>query len=124
MKLYVVAAIAGLSLMLQGAAQAPGDHGPAARGPAAHGPAREPRRDPPPNVITPTYNSVGTVESITPGFIRIDHQEITELDWPAMTMTYEVRSPPMVTNITLGTPVRFSFRREGFSWVLMQIAKQ
>ena len=113
MKLYIVAAIAGLSLMVQAAAP-------------AHGPAQQPRvrAEPPPNVITPTYTTTGVVESVSNGFIRIDHAEVTELDWPAMTMTYEVRNPQMVANLPPGTPVRFSFRREGFSWVLMQVARQ
>jgi Cu(I)/Ag(I) efflux system membrane fusion protein len=124
-KLFVVAAAVALALVVQdltpvSAAEGRGGRG-GGRGGGEHGPA-EPAQ--PPNVITPTYNTTGNVVSITDGFIRIDHGEITELDWPAMIMTYEVRNPQMVANLKEGTPVRFSFRREGFAWVLLQISAQ
>ena len=74
--------------------------------------------------VGPTYSTMGVVDTVSDGIVRIDHQPVAELNWPAMTMSYEVPRAAMTANLQPGAQVRFSFRREGFGYVLTDIAPQ
>jgi Cu/Ag efflux protein CusF len=54
----------------------------------------------------------------------ISHGPVTALNWPAMTMTYEVRDPALVADLQPGEQIDFSFRREEFAYVLTDVAPQ
>jgi Cu/Ag efflux protein CusF len=71
-----------------------------------------------------TYSSTGQIEVVNQDTVRIDHGPIAELEWPAMIMTYEVPDPAMVANLQPGANVSFSFKHEGFGYVLTDIDPQ
>jgi Cu/Ag efflux protein CusF len=71
-----------------------------------------------------TYSSTGQLTVVNPDTVMIDHGPIVELEWPAMIMTYEVPNPEMVANLQAGADVRFSFKHEGFGYVLTDIDPQ
>jgi len=71
-----------------------------------------------------TYSATGQVAVVGDDIVRIDHGPIAELEWPAMIMTYEVTDPAMVANLQPGANVRFSFKHEGFGYVLTDIDPQ
>ena len=105
MRPLILAAILG-SLMLQGCNQQ--------QEAAAPAPAAEPG----------TFSSTGQVTVVNTDMVRIDHGPIAELEWPAMIMTYEVPDAAMVADLQPGENVRFSFKHEGFGYVLTDIAQQ
>jgi Cu(I)/Ag(I) efflux system membrane fusion protein len=104
MKPLMLGTVVGLSLLLLGCNQ----QAEQAAAPAAPG----------------TFSATGELTVVNQDTVMIDHGEIVELDWPAMTMTYEVPNPAMVANLQAGEQVRFSFKREGFGYVLTDIAQQ
>jgi Cu/Ag efflux protein CusF len=71
-----------------------------------------------------TYSSTGTVRVVTNDTVMLDHGPVAELEWPAMVMTYEVPDAALVNNLQPGTPVRFSFRQNGFGYVVTNIQRQ
>jgi Copper binding periplasmic protein CusF len=69
-----------------------------------------------------TYTGVGDIVAIEPDAARvtINHEDIPGL-MGAMTMTFPVRSPDVLTNITVGTDVRFELERDGTTLILIRV---
>lgn len=53
----------------------------------------------------------GTIQSIDPanGQVTIQHEAVTEVGWPAMTMTFKVARPAMLRGLRRGLRVEFAF---------------
>ena len=75
-------------------------------------------------IFAATHNATGQVAVVNDDTIMISHGPVVALNWPAMTMTYEVRDPALVAELQPGEQVSFSFRREDFAYVLTEVAPQ
>ena len=107
MKFHILAAIVA-SLVVQACNQA----------------AQEQAAAPVEGVFSATHSATGVLTAVNDDTVMIDHGPVTALDWPAMTMTYEVQDPAIVANLQAGQQISFSFRREGFGYVLTEIAQR
>lgn len=71
------------------------------------------------NVVAEVYSGTGTIQSVAANKVTIAHGPIEGIGWPAMTMTFT--APPGMAEVKAGTPVDFSFRRDGGAYVLTSI---
>jgi Cu(I)/Ag(I) efflux system membrane fusion protein len=69
-----------------------------------------------------TYTTMGEVASVAADSVTINHEPVPALGWPSMTMTFRAPDPAMVSGLTTGMPVQFSFRQEGSQNVLTDIS--
>ena len=65
-----------------------------------------------PQAAPSTYTSDGVLESIdaAAGTVSITHPEIPALQWPAMTMDFNLASPDLVRGVAPGSAIRFEFQ--------------
>ena len=61
------------------------------------------------------YATTGTLEAIEADgqSITVTHPEIPELQWPAMTMDFDLASPEVVQGFAPGSAIRFEFEQRG-----------
>lgn len=59
------------------------------------------------------YKTTGTLEAIDAdgGSITVTHPEIPELQWPAMTMDFDLAAPEVVEGFAPGSAIRFEFEQ-------------
>lgn len=58
------------------------------------------------------------------GTLTVAHEPVASLNWPAMTMSFELRDPSAVGNLQVGDDVQFSFIPvEGGGFVITEISK-
>jgi Cu(I)/Ag(I) efflux system membrane fusion protein len=60
-----------------------------------------------------TYQAVGNLDAVDGREVTITHQPIPALNWPGMTMDFELVSPDLVKGVQLGSPIRFEFEQRG-----------
>ena len=53
--------------------------------------------------------------------LRLEHDPIPELDWPAMTMNFRVQDSVAIGDLAAGQTIHFSMVREGDAWVIDRI---
>ena len=71
-----------------------------------------------------TYTTTGEITAVTGDSVTINHQPVPALRWPSMTMTFRAPDGAMVTGLSIGNPVEFSFRQEGAQNVLTEIKRR
>jgi Cu(I)/Ag(I) efflux system membrane fusion protein len=79
-----------------------------------------------PQAAARSFDTRGTINAIDPaaGSASISHEAIPALDWPAMTMSFELAQPELAAGIAPGEAVRFSFEeRGGGQFVITRIEK-
>ena len=84
----------------------------------ADGSAAEGSRAPGPGA---TYSTTGEITALANDWVTIDHQPVTALGWPAMTMTFKAQDSAMMSGLRTGAVVEFSFRQDGSDNVLTGI---
>jgi Cu(I)/Ag(I) efflux system membrane fusion protein len=55
------------------------------------------------------YSTTGTIEAIEPKSIKLAHEAVDALGWPAMTMAFRLGDRSMLRGFKRGDHVRFSF---------------
>lgn len=67
---------------------------------------------------------VGIVKAIdtTKGTITLQHQAITAIGWPAMTMTFKVDPPALLQKVKAGESVRFTLHPAGMASTVTAIS--
>ncbi|MFC5581000.1 copper-binding protein [Rhodanobacter terrae] len=67
---------------------------------------------------------VGIVKAIdtTKGTITLQHQAITAIGWPAMTMTFKADPSDLLQNVKVGEQVRFTLHLAGMGSTVTAIA--
>ena len=67
---------------------------------------------------------VGIVKAIdaTKGTITLQHQAITAIGWPAMTLTFKVDPPTLLTKVKVGESVRFTLHPAGMASTVTAIS--
>ena len=71
-----------------------------------------------------TYTTTGQVASVADDSVTINHQPVPALGWPSMTMTFRAPDAAMLSGLSTGAPVQFTFRQEGNQNVLTEIARR
>ena len=63
------------------------------------------------------------VRGVMPGErkLRLEHEPIPELDWPAMTMNFAVRDTVDIEHLRVGHNIHFAMVREGDAWVIDEV---
>ena len=69
------------------------------------------------------HSAAGEVTAIQRDQVTIAHGPVESLGWPAMTMTFRAGSPDMVSHVSVGDRVSFSFRQDDGSHALTSLAK-
>ena len=69
------------------------------------------------------HAATGTVTAIEDGKITLAHGPVPSLDWPAMTMPFQVQTPSLMNDVQVGDEVRFSFARQGTAYVITQVTE-
>lgn len=61
------------------------------------------------------YRATGRLEGIdaAAGTVSVSHAPIPALNWPAMTMDFNLAAPEVIKGIAPGTPIRFEFEQRG-----------
>lgn len=69
------------------------------------------------------YTATGVVKAVKPGKVQIAHEPIPALDWPQMTMWFEIGEMP--AGVQSGDAVRFEIRqRSDKKWQVEKIEKR
>lgn len=80
---------------------------------------------PPAEVSSQMYNGTGKVKSIAEDHmsLRIFHDPIPELKWPAMNMRFDVADHDLIHPFEVGDTVRFEFIRKEGKQIITKIFK-
>ncbi|WP_087725928.1 efflux RND transporter periplasmic adaptor subunit [Pandoraea sp. PE-S2T-3] len=70
---------------------------------------------------SPTYETTGKVESVTPEGITFSHQPVPALGWPAMTMSFGKASPTAFAEVKPGQTLHFVFRQTDDGYQLTKV---
>lgn len=77
------------------------------------------------NVQPQTVSATGVVKQIEPeqGKVKIAHDPIPALGWPAMTMFFRVKDKTVLEGIAAGDSVRFEMDKDAKGLVIMRMVK-
>ena len=64
---------------------------------------------PKPKAARALYESLGRIEQISPQAVTLSHQPVPAIQWPAMTMQFQLASPDLARGVKVGDHVRFGF---------------
>ena len=69
------------------------------------------------------HKGVGTVKKIDPaaGTVTLAHGPIKSMDWPAMTMAFDVKDKAVLGKLSAGKKVEFEFVKEGSGYVVTSV---
>lgn len=75
------------------------------------------------NTPQSVQRGVGTITKVARelGAVRIAHDPVPSLGWPAMTMTFAVRDTRLMDKLEEGDEVEFEFVRSGESYVITAV---
>lgn len=87
---------------------------------AALGGMKEPRQ------AMVSHHAMGTLDSIeSDGTVMISHEPVASLNWPKMTMGFELSNASLVEKLKPGTLIRFEFvERKPGEWVITKLEKR
>lgn len=60
-----------------------------------------------------TYQASGRLDAVEGGSVTITHHPIPALNWPGMTMDFQLASPAVAKGVPPGSPIRFEFEQRG-----------
>ena len=69
------------------------------------------------------YETTGKIEQITAQSVTLSHEPVPALDWPAMTMTFQLANPALARDLKTGDRVRFGFDRPPTGPTVRRMAK-
>lgn len=69
------------------------------------------------------HKGTGTVRAVDlkQGTVKLSHDPIKSLDWPAMTMSFKAKDKAMLDRVKAGAKVEFSFEQSGKDYVITDI---
>ncbi len=73
------------------------------------------------------HQGTGSVDSIDEkaGTLTLNHEAITSLKWPAMTMEFKVANPSLLAGLKPGSKLGFEVvERQPGEWVITRVAPQ
>lgn len=69
------------------------------------------------------YETTGMIEQITAQSVTLSHEPVPALEWPAMTMTFQLASPALARDLKAGDRVRIGFDRPPAGPTVRRMAK-
>lgn len=72
-----------------------------------------------------TASATGVVQQTKPeqGKVKISHEPIAALGWPAMTMTFRVKDKSVLEGIAAGDKVNFELGKDAQGWTITRMEK-
>lgn len=70
------------------------------------------------------HSATGTVDSLSGSEVKISHEAIQSIGWPAMTMSFTAKEAAQLEGIKAGDRVSFSFVKSDDTSKLTAISKQ
>lgn len=73
----------------------------------------------------PSVSAVGVVQQVSPedGKVKISHEKIPALGWPAMTMVFRVKDKAVLAGIAAGDKVHFELGKDALGLVITRMVK-
>ena len=73
--------------------------------------------------ITKMHAAKGTVKSVDAkaGTVTIDHAAVKSMNWPAMSMAFQVKDKTLFDKLTKGKKVEFEFEQRGKEYVVTKV---
>ena len=70
-----------------------------------------------------THNATAVVKSvdIASGKVKLAHEPVKSLNWPAMTMNFSVKDPALFDKLSVGTKVEIEFVQQGSTSVVTAV---
>jgi Cu(I)/Ag(I) efflux system protein CusF len=70
-----------------------------------------------------TAHGIGVVRGVDAARarVRLQHEPIESLGWPAMTMAFQVSEPKLLEGLAPGRKVQFAFVQKGRAYVITEI---
>jgi Cu(I)/Ag(I) efflux system protein CusF len=70
-----------------------------------------------------THNAVGVVKAVdqTKGSVTFAHEPVKSLNWPSMTMTFQVKDKALLDKLPPGKKVDFEFVQQGKDYVVTAV---
>ena len=67
-----------------------------------------------------THKATGTVKTVDAraGTVTLDHAPVASLNWPAMTMSFQVKDKALMDTLGQGRKVEFEFEQRGKDYVI------
>ncbi len=72
---------------------------------------------------TQEHETTGTVTAIEAGTITLDHAPVPALQWPRMTMAFQLAQPTLAKGLKPGDAVQFRFRQQGDEYLVTDIRR-
>ncbi|MEQ9662928.1 MAG: copper-binding protein [Parasphingopyxis sp.] len=67
------------------------------------------------------YETSGEVTALSSDGVTVEHDPVEEIDWPSMTMRFEVTDPVMTDALAVGDQVDFGFRESETGYEVISI---
>ena len=70
-----------------------------------------------------THHATGTVKSVdhAKGTVTVDHEAVSTMNWPAMTMTFKAKDKKLLEKVKPGEKVDFEFIQQGKDYVVTAV---
>lgn len=65
------------------------------------------------------HQATGVVKSIDAGKVTLAHGPVKTLNWPAMTMTFDVKNKDLLGKLSVGKQVQVTFEKQGSNYVII-----
>ena len=71
----------------------------------------------------PTHQATGVVQSVDQkaGMVMVSHDAIASLNWPPMTMGFQVKDRGLLDKLAVNRKVRFDFRQDGANYLITAV---
>ena len=69
------------------------------------------------------YSASGEVTAVASETVTISHGSVPDLQWPAMTMTFQADGPDILAGVAIGDRVSFAFRQADGGYVLTSLTR-
>lgn len=73
--------------------------------------------------VTKSHHAVGVVKSVNAdkGTVSVDHEAVSSMNWPAMSMTFKAKDKKALRGLKPGQKVEFDFEQHGKDYVITQV---
>ena len=68
-----------------------------------------------------THHASGVVKSVDAGAVTLAHDPVKTLNWPAMTMRFQVKDKALLDKLAVGKKVDFDFEQSGKGYVVTAV---
>ena len=70
-----------------------------------------------------THHAIGVVKKVDAksGLVTLAHEPVKTLNWPAMTMGFEVKDKALLDKLTVGKKVDFDFEQDSNGYVVTAV---